>query len=39
MPLSELHKQKRGKNFAILAALIVFIVTVFAVSIIRMKGG
>lgn len=39
MPHSELHKQKRGKNFAILAALIVFMVTVFAVSIIRMKGG
>lgn len=39
MPHSELHKQKRGKNFAILAALIVFMLTVFAVSIIRMKGG
>lgn len=39
MPHSELHKQKRGKNLAILAALIVFMVTVFAVSIIRMKGG
>jgi hypothetical protein len=39
MPHSELHKQKRGKNIAIFVALIVFMVTVFAVSIIRMKGG
>lgn len=39
MPPSDLHKKKRAKNYAILAALLAFVVTVFFVSIIRMKGG
>jgi hypothetical protein len=39
MPHSPLHKQQKKKNYAILLALLVFVVTVFFVSIIRMKGG
>jgi hypothetical protein len=38
MPHSPLHKKQKRKNYAILLALTVFIVTVFFVSIIRMKG-
>jgi hypothetical protein len=39
MPHSDLHKKQRGKNYAVLGALVLFAVTVFFVSIIRMKGG
>jgi len=39
MPHSELHQRKKSKNYAVLAALIAFIITIFFVSIIRMKGG
>lgn len=39
MPHSELHKQKRAKNLAVFLAILAFMATVFAVSIIRMKGG
>ena len=36
---SELHRRKRVKNYAILFALIAFMVLVYFVSIIRMSGG
>lgn len=39
MPKSELHKRKKAKNYAVLLSVIAFIVTIFAVTIIRMKGG
>lgn len=39
MPHSDLHKKQRNKNYAVLAALMTFVATVFFVSIIRMKGG
>lgn len=39
MPLGPLHDKQKKKNYAILLALLAFIVTVFFVSIIRMKGG
>jgi hypothetical protein len=39
MPHSDLHKQKRGKNIAVFIAVLAFMATIFAVSIIRMKGG
>lgn len=39
MPKSPLHDQKRKKNYAILAAILIFMLTVFFVSIIRMKQG
>ncbi len=38
MPHSPLHDKQKKKNYAILFALIAFVVTVFFVSIIRMKG-
>ena len=39
MPHSDFHKKQRAKNYAVLAALLIFVATVFFVSIIRMKGG
>jgi hypothetical protein len=39
MPLSDMHQRKKGKNYAMLAALLAFIAVVFFVTIIRMKGG
>lgn len=36
---SELHRRKRVKNYAILFALIAFMVLVYFVSIIRMSEG
>lgn len=39
MPHSPLHDKQKKKNYAILLALAAFIVTVFFVSIIRMKGS
>ncbi|HLW27525.1 MAG TPA: hypothetical protein VKY54_07315 [Kiloniellales bacterium] len=35
---TEVHRAKRGKNLAVLAALVAFIVIVYFVSIIRMGG-
>lgn len=39
MPLSELHKKKRAKNFAVLAAIVFWIAALFAVTIIRINQG
>jgi hypothetical protein len=39
MPKSELHKRKKFKNYAVFLSVIAFMVTVFVVTIIRMKGG
>lgn len=39
MPRGSLHEKQKKKNYAILAALLAFVVTVFFVSIIRMKGS
>jgi hypothetical protein len=38
-PRSELHRKQRGKNLALLAALLAFVVVVYLVSIVRMGGG
>ncbi len=35
---SDIHRKKRGKNLALLAALLAFIVIVYIVSIVRMGG-
>jgi hypothetical protein len=35
---SDVHRAKRGKNWAVLAVLVAFIVIVYFVSIIRMSG-
>lgn len=39
MPITDLHKKKKFKNFAVLAAIVVFMLIVFAVTIIRLKQG
>jgi hypothetical protein len=39
MPKSELHKVKFKKNLAVLAAVVVFMLIVFFVTIIRLKAG
>ncbi len=39
MPHSELHKKKRAKNLAVLAAIVLWIVAIFAVTVIRIKAG
>jgi hypothetical protein len=39
MPKGSLHERQKKKNLAVLGALIVFVVTVFFVTIIRMKGS
>ena len=38
MPHSPLHDKQKKKNYAVLVALVIFMLTVFFVSIIRMKG-
>ena len=38
-PRSEVHRKQRGKNLALLAALLAFAVVVYLVSIVRMGGG
>jgi len=39
MPHGPLHTQQKKKNYAVLLAILAFAAVVFAVSIIRMKGG
>ena len=39
MTNTPIHDKQKKKNYAVLAALVAFMVTVFFVSIIRMKGG
>lgn len=39
MPIGALHKKKRLKNYAVLAALVVFMATVFFVTMIRIRQG
>jgi hypothetical protein len=39
MPLNDLHKAKKSKNLAVLAAILGFVAVIFFVSLIRMKGG
>ena len=39
MQHSDLHKKKKAKNYAVLAAIVVFMLTIFFVTIIRIKEG
>jgi hypothetical protein len=39
MPLSEEHKKKRGKNFALAAVLVAFVILVFLGAMVQMRGG
>ncbi len=36
---SEVHRKQRSKNFAMLIALLGFVVLVYLVSVVRMVGG
>lgn len=39
MPISEQHKQKRGRNIALAGVLFFLVVLFFVVSIVKMGGG
>lgn len=39
MPLSDIHKRKRAKNFMILAAIAGWIVLIWAVTMIKIANG
>lgn len=39
MSRSPLHDRQKKKNWAVLAALVLFILTIYFVTIIRLKGG
>ncbi|MFV3075788.1 hypothetical protein [Niveispirillum fermenti] len=36
---TEVHRRQRGKNLAVLAALVAFVVIVYVVAMVRMSGG
>ena len=38
MPLSEQHRRKRGRNFALAAVLAFLVVLFFIVTIVKLKG-
>lgn len=39
MPITDLHKKKRFKNFAVLAAIVAFMAIVFMITVIRLTQG
>jgi len=39
MPIEELHKRKRAKNFMILAAIAAWIVLIWAITMIKIANG
>ncbi|GEM_PF-671019 len=39
MPITDLHKKKRFKNLAVLAAIVIFMGIVFAITVIRLTQG
>lgn len=36
---TDLHRRQRGKNLAVLAALVSFVVIIYIVAMVRMSGG
>jgi hypothetical protein len=36
---TDLHRRQRGKNLAVLATLVAFIVIIYVVAMVRMSGG
>ncbi|MFV3127909.1 hypothetical protein [Niveispirillum sp. KHB5.9] len=36
---TEIHRRQRGKNLAVLAALVTFIIIIYVVAMVRMSGG
>ncbi len=39
MPITEEHRKKRGRNYALAGVLLFLVVLFFVVSIVKMKGG
>lgn len=39
MPVSEQHRRKRARNYALAGVLLFLVVLFFVVSIVKMKGG
>lgn len=39
MPITPLHKKKLFKNLAVLAAIIVFMLIVYAITVVRLSQG
>ncbi len=39
MPLSDLHKRKKAKNMALLAAIAGWCALIWAITVIKMSGG
>ena len=39
MPLSDEHRRRRGRNYALAGVLLFLVVLFFVVSIVKMKGG
>jgi hypothetical protein len=39
MPLSDRHREKRGRNLALAAVLLLLVVLFFVVSIVKMSGA
>jgi hypothetical protein len=39
MPISEEHRRKRGRNFALAGVLLFLVVLFFIVTIVKMKAG
>jgi len=39
MPISDEHRKKRAKNFALALALVLFVVLVFFGATVQMRGG
>jgi hypothetical protein len=39
MPQSDMHRQRRGRNYALGAFLLALVIIFFVVTIVKMKGG
>ncbi|HZD24949.1 MAG TPA: hypothetical protein VE631_01715 [Alphaproteobacteria bacterium] len=39
MPLHDEHRRRRGRNYALAAALLFFVALVFVVSLVKLQGG
>ena len=39
MPMSDEHRRKRGRNYALAAVLLFLVALFFVVSIVKMQGG
>jgi hypothetical protein len=39
MPQSDMHRQRRGRNYALGGFLLVLVIIFFVVTLVKMKGG